>query len=61
MSRSLERLQELLDQSLADAAQPVPGKEVAHTRELDPRLHAYQRQAVAHLHSHPRAGLFLEM
>jgi len=55
----LERLQELLDEALA--SQPDPGKEVAHTRELDPRLHAYQRQAVAHLHSHPRAGLFLEM
>lgn len=28
-------------------------------RDLDPRLHDYQRQAVAHLHAHPRAGLFL--
>ena len=26
---------------------------------LDPRLHGYQRDAVAHLHAHPRAGLFL--
>ena len=26
---------------------------------LDPRLHDYQKDAVAHLHAHPRAGLFL--
>lgn len=26
---------------------------------LDERLHQYQRDAVAHLHAHPRAGLFL--
>jgi hypothetical protein len=26
---------------------------------LDERLHPYQRDAVAHLHAHPRAGLFL--
>ena len=26
---------------------------------LDERLHEYQRDAVAHLHAHPRAGLFL--
>lgn len=26
---------------------------------LDERLHDYQRDAVAHLHAHPRAGLFL--
>ena len=26
---------------------------------LDPRLHDYQRRAVAHLHAHPRSGLFL--
>ena len=26
---------------------------------LDDRLHAYQKDAVAHLHAHPRAGLFL--
>lgn len=26
---------------------------------LDPRLHDYQRRAVAHLHSHPRSALFL--
>jgi SNF2-related domain len=26
---------------------------------LDPRLHPYQVDAVAHLHAHPRAGLFL--
>lgn len=30
-------------------------------RDLDPRLHAYQVEAVGHLHSQPRAGLFLEM
>lgn len=57
----LERLQAMLDEALAAPTQPDPGKEVAHLRELDPRLHAYQRQAVAHLHAHPRAGLFLEM
>lgn len=56
---ALERLQEMLDAALA--AQPDPGKEVANLRELDPRLHAYQRQAVDHLRSNPRAGLFLEM
>lgn len=28
---------------------------------LDPRLHDYQRVAVAHLRSNPRAGLFLDM
>lgn len=28
-------------------------------RPLDERLHDYQRRAVAHLHAHPRAGLFL--
>ena len=61
MSRSLERLQELLDSALASDTQPDPGKEVAHTRELDPRLHTYQRQAIAHLHANPRAGLMLEM
>jgi SNF2-related domain len=26
---------------------------------LDPRLHPYQRDGVAHLHAHPRSGLFL--
>ena len=26
---------------------------------LDPRLHDYQKDAVGHLHAHPRAGLFL--
>ena len=56
MPSPLEQLQEMLDASLAD-----PGKEVAHTRELDPRLHTYQRQAIAHLHANPRAGLMLEM
>ena len=57
----LERLQEMLDEALAAPAQPDPGKEVANLRELDPRLHAYQRSAVDHLRSNPRAGLFLEM
>lgn len=28
-------------------------------REPDPRLHPYQRDSVDHLHTHPRAGLFL--
>ena len=52
----------MLDQSLADAAQPVPGKEVMiNSRNLDPRLHQYQVQAVQHLWENPRAGLFLEM
>ena len=59
MPSPLEQLQEMLDDALA--SQPDPGKEVAISRELDPRLHDYQRQAVAHLHSHPRAGLMLEM
>lgn len=31
------------------------------SNELDPRLHAYQRQAVQHLRDNPRAALFLEM
>ena len=25
----------------------------------DPRLHPYQRESIKHLHTHPRAGLFL--
>lgn len=61
MPSPLERLQEMLDEALAAPAQPDPGKEVAHPRALDPRLHAYQRQAIAHLHANPRAGLMLEM
>lgn len=53
MSSPLEQLQGMLDASL-EAAQP-------DLRELDPRLHDYQRQAVAHLRENPRAGLMLEM
>jgi SNF2 family DNA or RNA helicase len=55
----LERLQSLLDASLARQTQapavctPAGG--------LDPRLHAYQVKAVQHLRDHPQAGLFLEM
>lgn len=47
-------------QAMLDAARtPQPGQ--ISGRALDPRLHEYQRLAVAHLHTHPRAGLFLEM
>ena len=59
MPSPLEQLQELLDSALA--TQPDPGKEVSTSRALDPRLHDYQRQAIAHLHANPRAGLMLEM
>lgn len=57
MITPLQRLQDLLDAALA--AQSAPA--TANGRVLDERLHDYQRQAVAHLHANPRAGLFLEM
>lgn len=33
----------------------------SHSRQLDPRLHAYQVRAVRHLWDHPRSALFLDM
>jgi SNF2 family DNA or RNA helicase len=55
----LERLQSLLDASLARQTQ-APAV-CTPAGDLDPRLHAYQVKAVQHLRDHPQAGLFLEM
>lgn len=52
---SLKTLQRLLDEAVAC----VP--DVIEARDLDPRLHEYQKVAVRHLHENARAGLFLEM
>lgn len=59
MTTPLQRLQDMLDAALA--AQPAPSRTDADLGPLDPRLHEYQRQAVAHLRSNPRAGLMLRL
>lgn len=48
-------------ESLLAATQRRTPVERPRPRELDSRLHAYQVEAVGHLHANPRAGLFLEM
>lgn len=53
---NLELLQQLLREASAEEVTPDPVG-----RDLDPRLHSYQRRAVRHLWANPRAGLFLEM
>lgn len=60
MNQALADLQAMLD--AANAAAPRRPQFGTTTADLlDPRLHAYQRRAVTHLHQHPKAGLFLEM
>lgn len=58
MTTGLQMLQALLD---ADASRQQPKGVMTNSRNLDPRLHQYQVQAVQHLWENPRAGLFLEM
>jgi SNF2 family DNA or RNA helicase len=52
---SLAKMQRLLDEAVACVPDEIG------VRELDPRLHEYQKTAVRHLHEHARAGLFLDM
>lgn len=52
---AIRKLQRLLDEAIACVPDEIEG------RELDPRLHEYQKVAVGHLHENARAGLFLEM
>lgn len=42
-----------------DALQLALDVDAVPHHPLDERLHDYQRDAVRHLHAHPRAGLFL--
>lgn len=42
-----------------DALQLALDVDAVPHHPLDERLHDYQRDAVKHLHAHPRAGLFL--
>lgn len=58
---ALERLQAMLDASLADRAQSPVVSAPAGDCHLDPRLHGYQVRAVKHLHANRGAGLLLEM
>ena len=57
---ALSDLQEMLDAATREAI-PPPGPVGVSMRDLDPRLHAYQRVGVEHLLTNPRAGLFMEM
>lgn len=55
--RSTQKLEPLIDP--LDALQLALDVAAVPHHELDERLHPYQRDAVRHLHAHPRAGLFL--
>ena len=58
MSRTTSAVREPLIDPMDELQLALDVAAVPH-HPLDPRLHDYQRQAVAHLHAHPRSGLFL--
>lgn len=58
MSRYTSAVREPLIDPLDELQLALDVAAVPH-HPLDPRLHDYQRDAVEHLHAHPRAGVFL--